>query len=66
MKPEFTILHLSQNEWRQKDSTPHKKFKKMQSAGEGIATVFWDLRGVIFEEFQQCDNIIKAECCSNL
>ena len=40
-------------QWRHKESPTPTKFKVVPSASKVMATVFWDMRGVLLVEFQE-------------
>jgi len=39
-------------QWKHKESLTLTKFKVVPSASKVVSTVFWDMRGVLFVEFQ--------------
>jgi histone-lysine N-methyltransferase SETMAR len=53
-------------EWCHKGSPPPKKFKTQLSAGNIMASVFWDSEGVIHVDFLQHDVTINAQYYSTL
>ena len=40
---------------------PSKNFKTAPSSEEGVAALFWDMRGVIFVDFMKKGTTIKSE-----
>lgn len=54
-------------QWKHKDSPTPTKFKVLPSAGKVMATVFWDMKGVLLIEFQEHGrSVTAASYCSLL
>ncbi|XP_035218651.1 histone-lysine N-methyltransferase SETMAR-like [Stegodyphus dumicola] len=51
----------SSMEWLHKGSPQPKKSKKQQSAGEIMASVFWDMKNVIHVDFLDKESTINAQ-----
>jgi histone-lysine N-methyltransferase SETMAR len=47
-------------QWKHKDSPTPTKFKVAPSAGKLMATVFWDMNGVLLVEFQEPGRTVTA------
>ena len=47
-------------QWKHKDSPTPTKFKVFPSAGKLMATVFWDMKGVLLVEFQEHGRTVTA------
>lgn len=47
-------------QWKHKDSPTPTKFKVVPSAGKVMATVFWDMRGVLLVDFQEHGRTVTA------
>jgi len=48
-------------EWRHSSSPKPRKFKRTQSAGKVMATVFWDRKGVLLVDFMAHGTTINAD-----
>jgi hypothetical protein len=46
--------------WKHPRSPVKKKFKTVQSPGKVMATVFWDVHGVLLVDFTPCGSTINA------
>jgi len=53
-------------QWKHKDSPTPTKFKVVPSAGKVMATVFWDMKGVLLTEFHEHGKSVTAESYCNL
>lgn len=54
-------------QWKHKDSPTPTKFRVVPSAGKVMATVFWDMKGVLLIEFQERGrSVTAASYCSLL
>jgi len=49
------------HEWRHSSSPKPRKFKRTQSAGKVMATVFWDRKGVLLVDFMARGTTINAD-----
>jgi len=47
-------------QWKHKESPTPTKLKVVPSASKVIATVFWDMRGVLLVEFQELGRTVNA------
>ena len=53
-------------QWRHKESPTPTKFKVVPSASKMMATVFWDMRGVLLVEFQEHGRTVNASSYCSL
>lgn len=53
-------------QWKHKDSPTPTKFKVVPSAGKVMATVFWDMKGVLLVEFHEHGTTVTAASYSSL
>ena len=53
-------------QWKHKESPTLTKFKVVPSASKVMATVFWDMRGVLLVEFQEHGRTVKASSYCSL
>ena len=58
-------LKRSSMEWRHPTSPRAKKFKSQRSAGKIMATVFWDIEGVILVDFMPKGTTINSDAYIN-
>ena len=42
---------MQRKQWKHPSSPPPKKFKRLHSAGKGMASIFWDSQGVIMIDY---------------
>ena len=42
---------MQSKQWKHSDSPPHKKFKKVHSAANAMASIVWDSQGVIMIDY---------------
>jgi len=53
-------------QWKHKESPTSTKFKVVPSASKVMATVFWDMRGVLLVEFQEHGRTVNASSYCSL
>jgi len=53
-------------QWKHKESPTPTKFKVVPSVSKLVATVFWDMRGVLLVEFQEHGRTVNASSYCNL
>ncbi|XP_063386186.1 histone-lysine N-methyltransferase SETMAR-like [Cydia fagiglandana] len=53
-------------QWKFKDEKPPRKFKVRPSAGKLMATVFWDIEGILMIDYLPKRTTMNAEYYSNL
>ena len=62
MRPGFITMNLSRKDHLWNGATPRvKKFKSQHSAGKIMATVFWDIEGVILADFMSQGTTINSD-----
>jgi len=61
-----TVTNKASKEWRHTSSPKTKKFRKQQSAGKAMVTLFWDERGVILEHYMPRGNTVTSATYADL
>ena len=57
---------LTSKQWKHKESPTPTKFRVVSSASKVMATVFWDMRGVLLVEFQEHGRTVNASSYCSL